>query len=72
MLNAELADTMGNLLSRACAKTLNPHQQFPKVDLEQLNELIKTDACKILFERLTELSDSCRQHYSNYNFHLVL
>lgn len=71
MLNAELADTMGNLLSRACAKTLNPRQQFPQVDLEQLNELIKTDICKVLFEKLTELHDKCRQHYSDYNFHLV-
>lgn len=72
MLNAELADTMGNLLSRACAKTLNPQQQFPQVDLEQLNELIKTDMCKVLFERLTELHDKCRQQYSDYNFHLVV
>lgn len=72
LLNAELADTMGNLLSRACAKTLNPRQQFPQVDLEQLNELIKTDTCKILFERLTELHEKCRLHYSDYNFHLVV
>lgn len=72
MLNAELADTMGNLLSRACAKTLNPHQQFPSVDLEQLNELIKTESCKILFEKLTELHEKCRQHYTDYNFHFVV
>lgn len=72
ILNAELADTMGNLLSRACAKTLNPQQQFPKVDLEQLNELIKLDACKILFEKLSELPDKCRINYSEYNFHLVV
>lgn len=72
MLNAELADTMGNLLSRACAKSLNPRQQFPHVDLEQLNELIKFDTCKILFERLTELHDKCKQHYTDYNFHLVV
>lgn len=70
-MNAELADTMGNLLSRACAKTLNPHQKFPQVDLEQLNELIKLETCKILFEKLTELNENCRQHYVDYNFHLV-
>lgn len=58
---------MGNLLSRACATSLNPHQQFPQVDLEQLIDLIKTDTCKVLFEKLTELHDKCRQH-----FHLVV
>lgn len=63
---------MGNLLSRACAKSLNPRQQFPHVDLEQLNELIKMETCKILFERLTELHEKCKQHYTDYNFHLVV
>lgn len=29
MLNAELADTLGNLLSRCCAKAVNPEQVFP-------------------------------------------
>lgn len=63
---------MGNLLSRACAKSLNPRQQFPHVDLEQLNELIKFDTCKILLERLTELHDKCKQHYTDHNFYLVV
>jgi methionyl-tRNA synthetase len=72
ILNAELADTMGNLLSRACAKTLNPQQQFPQVDQAQLSELIKLDACKTLFEKLSEMPDKCKQHYSEYNFHFVV
>lgn len=72
MLNAELADTLGNLLSRACAKSLNPDQQFPQVDLEQLNELIKMESCKTLFEKLTEVHEKCREHYEDYNFHLVV
>lgn len=29
MLNSELADTLGNLLSRCCAKAVNPEQVFP-------------------------------------------
>lgn len=29
MLNAELADTLGNLLSRCCAKAVNHQQLFP-------------------------------------------
>lgn len=29
VLNVELADTLGNLLSRVTGAALNPHQQFP-------------------------------------------
>lgn len=32
LLNAELADTYGNLLSRVAAPTLNPQQVFPVLD----------------------------------------
>lgn len=63
---------MGNLLSRACAKSLNPQQIFPQVDLEQLNELIKLDACQILFEKMTELHEKCHEHFIERNFHLVV
>ncbi|KAG5671711.1 hypothetical protein PVAND_001891 [Polypedilum vanderplanki] len=72
ILNSELADTMGNLLSRACAKSLNPKQQFPQVHQDQLSELIKLDSCKMLFEKLSEMPDKCRQHYTEYNFHFVV
>lgn len=34
-------------------------------------ELIKMDSCKVLVEKLTEVSVSCKQHYIAYNFHLV-
>lgn len=71
-LNADLADTFGNLLSRACAKTLNPQQKFPIAHGEHLNELIKADACKILMENLAELPEKCRIHYEAYNFYLVV
>lgn len=36
MLNSELADTLGNLLSRTCAPALNPMQVFPKFYQEAL------------------------------------
>jgi methionyl-tRNA synthetase len=71
-LNAELADTFGNLLSRACAKTLNPQQKFPQVHSDHVNELIKLDSCKIMLEKLDELSTVCRKHFENYHFHFVV
>lgn len=71
ILNSELADTFGNLLSRACAKTLNPRQIFPQIHNDQLVDLIKCDSCKDLIEKLSEVPKLCRQHYSQYSFHLV-
>lgn len=71
-MNAELADTFGNLLSRACAKTLNPHQKFTAVHSDQLSELIKLDSCKVLLEKISELPETCHQHYCSFSFHLVV
>lgn len=71
-LNSELADTFGNLLSRACAKTLNPHQKFPQAHSEHLTELIKLDACKIMMEKLAELPLKCKLHYEDFHFHFVV
>lgn len=67
-----MADTFGNMLSRACAQSLNPSQKFPKAHSEHLHDLIKTESCKILMETLSELPDKCRNHYESYNFHLVV
>lgn len=55
ILNSELADTLGNLLSRGCAKTLNPKQVFPKIHREHYEELIKIDVTKKLIDLVTEL-----------------
>ena len=72
ILNSELADTFGNLLSRACAKSLNPQQKFTQIHKEHLSELVKLDSCKLLIEKLTEVPEKCRQHYIGYSFHLVV
>lgn len=72
VLNSELADTFGNLLSRACAKTLNPKQIYPPAHADQLSELIKLDVCKALMEKVSEISGLSRQHYDSYSFHQVV
>lgn len=72
ILNSELADTLGNLLSRGCAKTLNPKQIFPKLHKEHYEELIKIDVAKKLIDLVAELPEKCHQHYSSYNFYLVV
>ena len=37
-----------------------------------MNELIKNESCKVLFEKLAELPDVARKFYSEYSFHLVV
>lgn len=55
ILNAELADTMGNLLSRVCAKSLNPRQIYPRVHTAQLRDILTTDSAKHLWDCLEQL-----------------
>lgn len=55
ILNSELADTLGNLLSRASAKSLNPRQVFPKIHMYSFKGLLESDATKRLIESLAEL-----------------
>jgi len=57
ILNSELADTLGNLLSRACAKSLNPQQMYPTPHAEQSTELLQNlDAAKRMQEAMLQLA----------------
>nr|XP_036674388.1 methionine--tRNA ligase, mitochondrial [Drosophila suzukii] len=72
ILNSELADTLGNLLSRACAKSLNPGQIYPSANAEHLADLLRSlDAAKRLQDTLLQLSERCASHYECNHFHLV-
>ncbi|CRL06004.1 CLUMA_CG019081, isoform A [Clunio marinus] len=71
-LNSELADTFGNLLSRACAKSLNPQQIFPQIHNDQLNDIVKMDSCKILIEKIAELPEKCLENFICFNFHYIV
>lgn len=50
MLNAELADTLGNLLSRSCAPALNPMQVFPKFYHEALCTLKESNVQNLIHD----------------------
>lgn len=72
MLNSELADTLGNLLSRCCAKTLNPRQVVPELN-ETFFYLVRNipeyEAMKDLLDNLPAV---CLKHYKEHNFYLVV
>lgn len=59
IVNAELADTLGNLLSRVCAKALNPRQIYPRIHTAQLRDILKTDSGKHLLDCLEQLDGKC-------------
>lgn len=48
ILNSELADTLGNLLSRVCAKSVNNRQISPALHRSELDKLLQEDVTKKL------------------------
>uniref|UniRef100_A0A1A9W7E1 Methionine--tRNA ligase, mitochondrial n=1 Tax=Glossina brevipalpis TaxID=37001 RepID=A0A1A9W7E1_9MUSC len=71
ILNAELADTLGNLLSRLCSKALNPRQIYPRLHTAQLREILKTDNGRQLSEVLQQFEAKCTQHFNDRNFYMA-
>uniref|UniRef100_A0A182Y774 Methionine--tRNA ligase, mitochondrial n=1 Tax=Anopheles stephensi TaxID=30069 RepID=A0A182Y774_ANOST len=72
VLNSELADTLGNLLSRCCGKALNAASVFPAIDKDAFEALKAVDATKRMLEALEEMPDKTLNHYRNFNFYLVV
>ncbi|XP_041483391.1 methionine--tRNA ligase, mitochondrial-like [Lytechinus variegatus] len=76
LLNAELADTYGNLLSRVAAPTLNPQQVFPVLDSNlfpsmsaQSSTSRTTDEDYLLVESVKRLPDIVAGHYDQFLFY---
>lgn len=67
-LNADLADNLGNLLSRCTSKKLNAKQQFPHFTKTELNRILP-ESLEIVDEALT-LSSKCYSAYLNGNFYI--
>ncbi|XP_049824099.1 methionine--tRNA ligase, mitochondrial isoform X1 [Aethina tumida] len=69
ILNSELADTLGNLLNRCTASSLNPEQIVPEIDRFTFESIASLDVTKKLIEKVASLPDICEQHYSELNFY---
>lgn len=66
-LNSEMADTFGNLLSRACAPAINPKQVIPtKIDPSYKSN----DKMVELEDALSSLRITCQEHYDAANLYL--
>ncbi|KAJ8910860.1 hypothetical protein NQ315_010807 [Exocentrus adspersus] len=71
ILNSELADTFGNLLSRCCGGVLNPGQIVPGIEAEVFESVASLDVTKKLIENIVQLPDICKGHYQDLNFYRV-
>nr|CAH7757054.1 unnamed protein product [Callosobruchus chinensis] len=71
ILNSELADTLGNLLNRCTGSALNPRQIFPAIDSSTMATVKSLDVTKSLLEHVSNLPDTCRCHYDEFQFHKV-
>lgn len=63
-VNAELADTYGNLFSRCCAQSINPGQMIPT----RLSSKANSSVLEIK-QSLDKVVSSCETHYDNANFY---
>lgn len=70
-MNADLADTLGNLLQRSTNLKLNAKQCFPSLD-DQLDggQLESNQIASELLQQLNELPDRVLASNENGNFHL--
>lgn len=55
ILNSELADTLGNLLSRCTGTVLNPNQLFPKIERGVFESVAAVDVTAKLLETVDYL-----------------
>lgn len=72
ILNSELADTLGNLLSRGCAKSVNVQQVFPALDVAYFHDdLMKLDVTKKLVELVAQLPGKYNIDSEKISFHSI-
>ncbi|GIY96528.1 methionine--tRNA ligase, mitochondrial [Caerostris extrusa] len=62
MLNAELANTLGNLLRRSCVKAVNPDQVFPRFFHHSLDSLKDYNVEEII-KNTSELPEKVQQFF---------
>lgn len=69
IINAELVNTLGNLLSRVCAPSINKRQVVPVCCLKQLKDL---DHSLQLIKKLKKLPSIYEEHFEAFNFYMAV
>ncbi|XP_015110982.2 methionine--tRNA ligase, mitochondrial [Diachasma alloeum] len=71
ILNAELADTLGNLFSRCMGRAVNPRGVIPEASMSH-KDVLGTEEAENLVESLHCLPALAQEAYEAYNFHQVV
>ncbi|XP_043494977.1 methionine--tRNA ligase, mitochondrial isoform X1 [Polistes fuscatus] len=69
-INAELADTLGNLICRCTGNVINPWSEVPNP--MEFVDVLKSDIAIKTIESINYLSKNAQSHYKNYNLHNVV
>lgn len=69
VINADLVNTLGNLLSRVCSQTVNKSQIVPVLNMDALQA---HDSCAQLLDKLNQLADVCAAHMDVCNFYKAI
>ncbi|XP_046383686.1 methionine--tRNA ligase, mitochondrial [Ischnura elegans] len=79
ILNAELADTYGNLLNRCTGVSINKKREFPSLNQNDIDTLcssscaeVKKETAIALVESLLSLPDKTKEYYEHYEFNRVV
>ncbi|XP_014221640.1 methionine--tRNA ligase, mitochondrial-like [Trichogramma pretiosum] len=67
ILNSELADTLGNLVSRCTGKVVNPNGEIPSVSV--YGKTLKSEQAEKLRKNIESLGDSAKQQYESFMIH---
>ena len=68
-LNAELSNTLGNLLNRLTSSKVNAHQAIPNIEFEMDSSYI-SEIGKTLISHLEELPKKVEMHFLDFNYYL--
>lgn len=71
-LNDELANVLGNLLSRVCGDVINVKQMIPKLNQTEFQQLLQENVTHELIDLVKTLPDTCAKHYESYSIYSVV
>ena len=68
-LNAELANTLGNLVGRTTSSSINVRQNVPDIEFD-VNSGCLSELAKELIDQLKDLPAQVKEHYKEFNYYL--
>lgn len=70
IINSELADNLGNLISRCTGKLVNPQREIPSASIYAKS--LKSETAETLRSNMETLGKTAKQHYESFYIHHVV